>query len=109
MNGRQGTAIPMYNERLTIFEAITQSGLQDAFDIKNDVFIKSNYNIFDLAGNLILSGEIETDSKKINLDGISSGMYILQLDLIQKKYFYKNRSKRMIWLQNLNISKMKKI
>lgn len=58
-------------------------------DIKNDVFIKSNYNIFDLAGNLILSGEIETDSKKINLDGISSGMYILQLDLIQKKYFYK--------------------
>jgi polysaccharide export outer membrane protein len=39
MNGRQGTAIPMFNERLTIFEAVTQSGLQDAFDIKNDVWL----------------------------------------------------------------------
>lgn len=39
MNGRQGTAIPIYNERLTIFEAITQSGLQDAFDKKNDVWL----------------------------------------------------------------------
>ena len=39
LNGRQGTAIPMNNERLTIFEALTQSGVQDAFDIKNKVWV----------------------------------------------------------------------
>ena len=39
LNGRQGTAISMNNERLTIFEALTQSGIQDAFDIKNKVWL----------------------------------------------------------------------
>lgn len=39
MNGRQGVPISMTNERLTIFEAITQSGVQDAFDKKNDVWL----------------------------------------------------------------------
>lgn len=39
LNGRQGTAIPMMNERMTIFEALTQSGIQDAFDIKNKVWL----------------------------------------------------------------------
>ena len=39
INGRQGTSIPMYNERLTIFEALTQSGVQDPFDIKNQVWL----------------------------------------------------------------------
>lgn len=39
MNGRQGTMIPMNNERLTIFEAVTQSGVQDAWDRKNQVWL----------------------------------------------------------------------
>jgi polysaccharide export outer membrane protein len=39
LNGRQGTAISMNNERLTIFEALTQSGLQDAYDIKSKVWL----------------------------------------------------------------------
>lgn len=39
LNGRQGFAIPMYNERITIFEAMAQSGIQDAFDIKNKVWL----------------------------------------------------------------------
>ena len=44
MNGRQGTPIPMNNERLTIFEAIAQSGLQDPFDKKNDVWLVRENN-----------------------------------------------------------------
>ncbi len=39
MNGRAGTSIAMQNERLTIFEAISQSGTQDPYDIKNDVWL----------------------------------------------------------------------
>lgn len=39
INGRQGTAIPMNNERMTIFEALSQSGAQDPFDIKNKVWL----------------------------------------------------------------------
>ena len=39
LNGRQGTAISMNNERITIFEALTQSGMQDAFDIRNKVWL----------------------------------------------------------------------
>ncbi len=44
MNGRTGTPIPMVNERLTIFEAITQSGLQDPYDKKNDVWLVREKN-----------------------------------------------------------------
>lgn len=44
MNGRQGTPIPMINERLTIFEAISQSGLQDAFDKKHEVWLVRENN-----------------------------------------------------------------
>lgn len=39
LNGRQGSAIQMYNERLTIFEAIAQSGIQDAFDRKDQLWL----------------------------------------------------------------------
>lgn len=44
MNGRTGTPIPIVNERLTIFEAITQSGLQDPYDRKNDVWLVREKN-----------------------------------------------------------------
>ncbi len=44
MNGRAGTTIPMVNERLTIFEAIAQSGAQDAFDKKNEVWLVREEN-----------------------------------------------------------------
>ncbi|MEO7523979.1 MAG: polysaccharide biosynthesis/export family protein [Ferruginibacter sp.] len=39
MSGRNGTPIPMINERLTIFEAVAQSGVQDPFDKKNAVWL----------------------------------------------------------------------
>ena len=39
LNGRQGSSISMNNERITIFEALTQSGIQDPFDIKNKVWL----------------------------------------------------------------------
>lgn len=39
ISGRQGTPIQMYNERLTIFEALSQSGVQDAFDMKNQLWL----------------------------------------------------------------------
>ncbi|MEI8053643.1 MAG: polysaccharide biosynthesis/export family protein [Bacteroidota bacterium] len=39
VNGRQGTTIQMYNERLTIFEAISQSGVQDPFDLRNQLWL----------------------------------------------------------------------
>lgn len=39
MNGRIGTTIPMTNERLTVFEAIAQSGAQDPYDKKNEVWL----------------------------------------------------------------------
>lgn len=39
MNGRSGTTIPMINERLTILEAMTQSGVQDPYDKKNEVML----------------------------------------------------------------------
>ncbi len=44
MNGRQGIPIPMINERLTIFEALTQSGVQDAWDKKNAVWLVREVN-----------------------------------------------------------------
>lgn len=39
INGRSGASIPILNERLTIFEAVAQSGTQDAFDKKNQVML----------------------------------------------------------------------
>src|SRR5690606_8820926 len=39
MNGRNGTTIPLRNERLTIFEAVSQSGMQDPYDVKNKVWL----------------------------------------------------------------------
>ncbi len=39
MNGRVGTSIPMQNERLTVFEAISQSGNQDPYDKKDEVWL----------------------------------------------------------------------
>ncbi|MFT3909017.1 MAG: polysaccharide biosynthesis/export family protein [Ferruginibacter sp.] len=39
ISGRSGTPIPMINERLTIFEALSQSGIQDPFDKKNAVWL----------------------------------------------------------------------
>jgi polysaccharide export outer membrane protein len=39
MNGRIGTSVQMLNERLTIFEAISQSGTQDPYDKKNEVWL----------------------------------------------------------------------
>ncbi len=39
MNGRTGTSILLNNERLTIFEALAQAGLQDPYDIKDKVWL----------------------------------------------------------------------
>jgi polysaccharide export outer membrane protein len=39
LNGRQGTSIPLYNERMTIFEAVAQSGMLDGNDRKNQVWL----------------------------------------------------------------------
>ena len=39
MTGRAGTTIPLSNERLTIFEAISQAGALDPYDLKNDVWL----------------------------------------------------------------------
>ena len=39
MNGRQGVSLQMFNERMTIFEAIAQSGVQDPYDLKNQVWL----------------------------------------------------------------------
>jgi polysaccharide export outer membrane protein len=37
--GKTGTMIPIKNERLTVFEALSQISLQDPNDMKNDVWI----------------------------------------------------------------------
>lgn len=39
INGNSGIAIPLINERTTIFEALSQTGLQQPFDIKNDIWL----------------------------------------------------------------------
>lgn len=44
VNGRMGAVIPIINERLSIFEAMAQSGLQDAFDRKNQVWLVREEN-----------------------------------------------------------------
>ncbi|MBL0330175.1 MAG: aryl-sulfate sulfotransferase [Bacteroidetes bacterium] len=49
----------------------------------------AEYRVFDLAGKLIDSGEIALTSKNINLDRIAPGMYLLQVVISTKEYFYK--------------------
>lgn len=44
MNGRMGASLQMFNERMTIFEAIAQAGSQDAFDMKNEVWLVREEN-----------------------------------------------------------------
>jgi len=39
MNGRQGISIPIYNERLTVFEAVSQSGMLDGNDRKDQLWL----------------------------------------------------------------------
>lgn len=68
MNGRSGTPIPMTNERLTIFEAVSQSGLQDPFDKKNAVWL-----VRDSAGERIYA-RLDLNSKNI----FQSPYYYLQ-------------------------------
>lgn len=57
--------------------------------LNTDAFSISEYRIFDLAGKLIESGEIELTSKNVNLDRIAPGMYLLQVVSSKKEYFYK--------------------
>lgn len=44
LNGRNGTVIQMNNQRMTIFEAIAQSGVQDPYDLKNKVWLVREEN-----------------------------------------------------------------
>ena len=44
MSGRVGVPIQIVNERLTIFEAIAQSGAQDPYDKKNEVWLVRETN-----------------------------------------------------------------
>ena len=44
MNGRTGTSISLNNERLTVFEALAQSGIQDPYDIKDKVWLVREEN-----------------------------------------------------------------
>ncbi len=44
MSGRNGTDIPMRNERLTIFEAMAQSGVQDPYDKRHKVWLVREEN-----------------------------------------------------------------
>lgn len=44
LNGRSGTAVFLNNKRLTIFEALTQSGIQDPYDIKDKVWLVREEN-----------------------------------------------------------------
>ena len=44
VNGRNGTDIQLRNERLTIFEALTQSGVQDPYDRRHKVWLVREEN-----------------------------------------------------------------
>ena len=63
LNGRTGTSIPLQNERLTIFEAISQSGSQDPFDKRNEVWLiredsgKRHFTKLDLNSKRIFDAE----------------------------------------------------
>lgn len=39
LNGRSGQVVQLSNERLTIFEGLTQMGIQDPYDIKDKVWL----------------------------------------------------------------------
>jgi polysaccharide export outer membrane protein len=73
MNGRNGTAITMLNERMTIFEAVAQSGAQDPFDRKNEVWLIREEN-----GERSFT-KLDLNSKNIFL---SSHYYLKNNDLI---------------------------
>ncbi|MBS1741844.1 MAG: polysaccharide biosynthesis/export family protein [Bacteroidetes bacterium] len=68
ISGRQGTPIAMTNERLTIFEAIAQSGMQDAYDRKNQLWL-----VRDSVGQRIYT-KLDLNSKSI----FQSPYYYLQ-------------------------------
>lgn len=73
MSGRSGATISMTNERLTIFEAIAQSGTQDAYDRRNEVWLvreKNSERIYT---------KLDLNSKKIFL---SPYYYLQNNDLI---------------------------
>ena len=61
--GRTGTTIPLKNERLTIFEALSQVTMQDPNDMKNDVWIiredsgKRSYVKLDLSNKSIFESQ----------------------------------------------------
>ena len=44
ISGRSGSIIPIVNERLTIFEAIAQSGSQDPYDLRNEMWLVREEN-----------------------------------------------------------------
>ncbi|MBX2887264.1 MAG: polysaccharide biosynthesis/export family protein [Ferruginibacter sp.] len=81
MSGRNGTPIQIRNERLTIFEALSQSGVQDYYDKKDKVWIVRETN-----------GEREF--AQINLN---------KKDIFQSPYYYL-RNNDLIYLQPNRIS-----
>jgi len=68
INARQGYTFQMYNERTTIFEALTQSGIQDAYDVRNKVWL-----IREDSGKRVFA-RLDLNSKKI----FESPYYYLQ-------------------------------
>ena len=44
INGRTGTSINLNNERLTIYEALAQAGIQDPYDVKDKVWLVREEN-----------------------------------------------------------------
>lgn len=81
MSGRNGTTIPIRNERLTIFEAISQSGVQDYYDKKDKVWVVREVNG-------------ERDYARVNLN---------KKDVFQSPYYYL-RNNDLIYLQPARIS-----
>ncbi len=76
MSGRSGTSVSLNNERLTIFEALAQSGVQDPYDIKNKVWLVREEN-----GKRIFT-QLNLNSKEIFL---SPYYYLHNNDLIYLK------------------------
>ncbi|MCB0700781.1 MAG: S8 family peptidase, partial [Chitinophagaceae bacterium] len=58
---------------------ITISGLKDV----------AHYQISDLSGRVMSSGDINTGTQDINISGLSSGMYILHIDSAGEQYMIK--------------------
>lgn len=76
MSGRTGTSISLNNERLTIFEALAQSGVQDPYDIKDKVWLVREEN-----GERVFA-QLNLNSKEIFL---SPFYYLHNNDLIYIK------------------------